>query len=100
MWSQGARLLRRPCGMRMAAWSTASPSVPWARRMTPRTSPRTCFLSLFRKLGGLRDPGALRSFIISVTIRKVKSKLRGRRLRRWVGLTEGGQLPDPSQPWH
>ena len=52
------------------------------------------FLSLFRKLGGLRDPGALRSFIISVTIRKVKSKLRGRRLRRWVGLTEGGQLPD------
>jgi RNA polymerase sigma-70 factor (ECF subfamily) len=52
------------------------------------------FLSLFKKLGLLRDPGALRSFIVSVTIRMVRWRLRRRRLRQWVGLTEGGQLPD------
>jgi len=52
------------------------------------------FLSLFRKLGGLRDPGALRSFVVSVTIRKVRSKLRGRRLRWWITPTQNGQLPE------
>jgi RNA polymerase sigma-70 factor (ECF subfamily) len=52
------------------------------------------FLSVFKKIGLLRDPGALRSFIVSVTIRMVKWRLRRRRLRQWVGLTEGGQLPD------
>ncbi len=52
------------------------------------------FLSLFKKLGLLRDPGALRSFIVSVTIRMIRWRLRGRRLRQWVGLTEGGQMPD------
>lgn len=52
------------------------------------------FLQLFKKLGLLRDPGALRSFIVSVTIRIVRWRLRRRRLRQWVGLTEGGQLPD------
>jgi len=52
------------------------------------------FLSLFKKLGGLRDPGALRSFVVSVTIRMVKWKLRGRRLRQWVTSAQGEQLPD------
>jgi RNA polymerase sigma-70 factor (ECF subfamily) len=52
------------------------------------------FLQLFNKLGQLRDPGALRSFIVSVTVRMVRWKLRRRRLRQWVGLTESGQVPD------
>jgi RNA polymerase sigma-70 factor (ECF subfamily) len=52
------------------------------------------FLSLFKKLGGLRDPGALRSFVVSVTIRIVKWRLRGRRLRQWMAPTRSGLLPD------
>jgi RNA polymerase sigma-70 factor (ECF subfamily) len=52
------------------------------------------FLCLFRKVGTLRDPRALRSFVVSVTIRNLKWKLRRRRLRQWIHLTDTGQLPD------
>jgi RNA polymerase sigma factor, sigma-70 family len=52
------------------------------------------FLCVFSKIAGLRDPSALRSFIVSVTIRILKWKLRRRRLRQWVHLTETGDLPD------
>jgi len=52
------------------------------------------FLCVFNKIATLRDPDALRSFVVSVTIRTVKWKLRRRRLRRWVHLTETGTLPD------
>jgi RNA polymerase sigma-70 factor (ECF subfamily) len=52
------------------------------------------FLCLFKKIGGLRDPGALRSFVVSVTIRTVKWKLRRRRLRQWISVTDSGILPD------
>lgn len=52
------------------------------------------FISLFKKLGSLRDPGALRSFVVSVTLRIVKWKLRGRRVRQFVAPTQRGQLPD------
>ena len=52
------------------------------------------FLCVFNKIAGLRDPNALRSFVLSVTIRTLKWKLRRRRLRQWVHLTETGDLPD------
>ncbi len=52
------------------------------------------FLCLFNKVGGLRDRNALRSFVVSVTVRNLKWKLRRRRLRQWVHLTETGELPD------
>jgi RNA polymerase sigma-70 factor (ECF subfamily) len=52
------------------------------------------FLSVFNKISGLRDPSALRSFVVSVTIRTLKWKLRRKRLRQWVHLTETGELPD------
>jgi RNA polymerase sigma-70 factor (ECF subfamily) len=52
------------------------------------------FMCLFDRIANLRDPGALRSFVISVTIRTLKWKLRRRRVRRWVGLTETGVVPD------
>lgn len=52
------------------------------------------FLCLFNKIGGLRDPGALRSFVVSVTIRTIKWKLRRRRLRQWMALTDSGQVPE------
>jgi len=52
------------------------------------------FLCVFSKIGGLRDTSALRSFVVSVAIRNVKWKLRRKRLRQWVQLTETGNLPD------
>jgi len=52
------------------------------------------FLCVWSKIAGLRDPQALRSFIMSVTIRTLKWKLRRRRLRQWVRLTDTGDLPD------
>jgi RNA polymerase sigma-70 factor (ECF subfamily) len=52
------------------------------------------FLCVFNKIASLRDSSALRSFVVSVTIRTVKWKLRRKRLRQWVQLTETGNLPD------
>lgn len=52
------------------------------------------FLSTFARLPGLRDAGALRSFIYSVALRTLKWELRRRRVRRILQLSPGGRLPD------
>jgi RNA polymerase sigma-70 factor (ECF subfamily) len=52
------------------------------------------FLCLFTKVGALRDASALRSFIVSVTIRTLKWWLRRRRTRQSTRLTETGELPE------
>lgn len=55
------------------------------------------FLLLFREVKNLRDPAALRSFLIGITVRVARSTLRRRRLRRWLMLTDDGVLPEA--PW-
>jgi RNA polymerase sigma-70 factor (ECF subfamily) len=52
------------------------------------------FLRLFRKLPALRDASALRSFALSITTHVIKDELRGRWIRRWLGLARDGTLPD------
>ena len=52
------------------------------------------FLGLFRTLSGLRDPDALRSFIVGTALRVARSELRKRRVRRWLSLTPTGALPE------
>jgi RNA polymerase sigma-70 factor (ECF subfamily) len=52
------------------------------------------FLRLFLQVGTLRDPSALRSFVIGITIRVAGTELRRRRMRRWLHLTESGALPE------
>jgi RNA polymerase sigma-70 factor, ECF subfamily len=52
------------------------------------------FLCLFHKIASLRDQTALRSFVVSITVRTLKWKLRRRQVRRWIHLTETGELPD------
>jgi len=52
------------------------------------------FHRLFSRIGTLRKPEALRSFIISFAIRIVKWELRRRRARRWLTLSETGDIPD------
>lgn len=51
------------------------------------------FLTVVRKLPGLRDPGALRSFVVSVALRVARNELRKRSVRRWVGLHELHEPP-------
>jgi RNA polymerase sigma-70 factor (ECF subfamily) len=50
------------------------------------------FLRLFRDLGSLRDPSALRSFLIGITLHVAKSELRRRRAKRWLRLTDDGDV--------
>jgi RNA polymerase sigma-70 factor (ECF subfamily) len=52
------------------------------------------FYRLFSRIGTLRKPEALRSFVISFAIRIVKLELRRRRARRWLTLSETGDVPD------
>jgi len=52
------------------------------------------FYRLFSRIGTLRKPEALRSFVISFAIRIVKWELRRRRARRWLTLSETGEVPD------
>ena len=56
------------------------------------------FLRLFQVLPDLRDPGALRSFIIGIALRVAGTELRRRRGRYWLQLTASGDLPEPCTP--
>ncbi len=50
------------------------------------------FLCLFQKIGTLREPAALRGFVMSITVLTVRTTLRTeirrRRLRRWLGVQQ------------
>jgi RNA polymerase sigma-70 factor (ECF subfamily) len=52
------------------------------------------FLRLFRQIDDLRDPGALKNYLIGITVRVVGSELRRRRVRRFLHLTDSGVLPE------
>lgn len=57
------------------------------------------FLRFFAQLQRLRDPAAVRSYLVGITVRVARSELRRRRIRRWLFLTEDGELPDaPAMP--
>lgn len=52
------------------------------------------FIQIFGSIGSLRDTGALRSFVIGITVRVVRSELRRRRVRSFLRLTPTGEVPD------
>jgi RNA polymerase sigma-70 factor (ECF subfamily) len=52
------------------------------------------FIQFFRQVHALRDPRALRMFLIKITTNVVRGELRGRRVRRVVRPTDSGALPD------
>ena len=56
------------------------------------------FLRLFQVLPDLRDPAALRSFIIGIALHVAGTELRRRRGRYWLQLTASGDLPEPCTP--
>lgn len=52
------------------------------------------FLRFYSRIGALRDPTALRPFLIGITLHVAKTELRRRRVRRWLRLTDDGTLPE------
>jgi RNA polymerase sigma-70 factor (ECF subfamily) len=54
------------------------------------------FMVFFRAAaaGRIRDGNALRGYLVGVAVRLVALELRKRRVRRWVGLSATGELPD------
>ena len=92
--------LRAQAGAQAALWDRYYPLV---RRLVCRASGpgrevedaiQEIFIRLFRKLPGLRDPASLRAFVISITVRVIKSEQRARWIRRWLGLSIDGETPD------
>jgi len=51
------------------------------------------FITVVRRVHTLRDPQALRSFVVSVAIRIARNELRKRALRRFIGLDETVHVP-------
>jgi RNA polymerase sigma-70 factor (ECF subfamily) len=49
---------------------------------------------LFRGIKRLRDPGALRSFVVACTVLRLRRHLRWKRVRRFLTLSETGTLPE------
>jgi RNA polymerase sigma-70 factor (ECF subfamily) len=52
------------------------------------------FIRFFRNLHTLRDPEAVRPFLIGICMRVAASELRRRRARRWLQLSPTGKLRD------
>lgn len=57
------------------------------------------FLRVFRYLKQLRDPDALRSFVVSITMNTIRQEFRQRKLRRWLRLTDTGVVPERPGAW-
>src|SRR5688572_4901744 len=57
------------------------------------------FLRVFTRPRAIREPAALREFVMAVAVRVLKDELRYRWIRHWVRLSDSGQLPNrPATP--
>ena len=52
------------------------------------------FLRFFTRIDELRDRNALRSFLIGICLGVAQNELRRAKVRRWIFLTQTGDLPD------
>lgn len=52
------------------------------------------FMALIRGAKRIEDGAALRGYLASVSVRMAANEIRKRRVRRWVGLSPTGELPD------
>src|SRR5690348_2378750 len=82
------------------AWNRYAPIVHGivSRALGPDTEvediTQEIFYRLFARIRTLRKPEALRSFVVSFALRIVKWELRRRRARRWLTLSDTGDVPD------
>lgn len=87
-------------GAARAVWERYSPLV---RRILSRAlgperdvedSLQEVFLCLFNKAPELRNPAALRAFIVSIAIRTLRHEIRRRKLRSWLRLDGNSAAQD------
>lgn len=52
------------------------------------------FLALHKGARGIQDGAALRGYLVATAVRAAAFELRKRKVRRWVGLSATGELPD------
>jgi RNA polymerase sigma-70 factor (ECF subfamily) len=82
------------------AWERYSPLVRriLARALGPERdvedSLQEVFLCLFNKAPELRNPAALRAFIVSIAIRTLRHEIRRRKLRSWLRLDGASAAED------
>ena len=83
-----------------AAWNRYAPTVygianrALGRETDAEDITQEVFFRLFARVNTLKEPAAFRSFVVSFAIRIVKWELRRRRVRRFVRLSDSGEVPD------
>lgn len=83
-----------------AAWNRYAPTVygianrALGRETDAEDITQEVFFRLFARVHTLKEPAAFRSFVVSFAIRIVKWELRRRRVRRFVHLSDSGEVPD------
>jgi RNA polymerase sigma-70 factor (ECF subfamily) len=87
-------------GAELAAWNRFSASVDRTLRRLIGPGPdredllQEVFLRFFRRIGTLREAGAVRGFLTGICIHVVHAEIFSRRRRRWLRLTFSGDLPE------
>src|SRR5262252_2537701 len=82
------------------AWTRLSPMVLRLLRRYFGPGPdrqdlcQEVFLRFFSRIDELRDRSALRSFLIGICLGVAQNELRRAKVRRWIFLTQSGELPD------
>jgi RNA polymerase sigma-70 factor (ECF subfamily) len=56
------------------------------------------FVGFIRGASHIQDGAALRGYLASLAVRQAALEIRKRKVRRWVGLTPTGELPEQSTP--
>jgi RNA polymerase sigma-70 factor (ECF subfamily) len=98
--SLAAKLIARDRDAPTEAWSRLSPLVLRLLRRYFGPGPdrqdlcQEVFLRFFTRIDELRDRNALRSFLIGICLGVAQNELRRARVRRWIFLTQSGELPD------
>src|SRR6476659_7892092 len=85
----------------LAAWNRFSVGVDQTLRRLLGPGPdredllQEVFIRFFRRIGTLREPGAVRGFLTGICIHVVRGEIARRQRRRWLSLTATGDLPEP-----
>ncbi len=70
------------------------------RRLGPRPDLedllQDIFASAFGSIDKLRDPTALRSWLLGITVGRLRTYNRGRRRNRWLSYTSLDEIPEPA----
>jgi RNA polymerase sigma-70 factor (ECF subfamily) len=98
--SLAAALIARERDAPGLAWTRLSPLVLRLLRRYFGPGPdrqdlcQEVFLRFFSRIDELRDRSALRSFLIGICLGVAQNELRRAKVRRWIFLTQSGELPD------